>query len=36
MVGNTAVAAGRVCKISEEALAFLSATRLGALSSSAG
>ncbi len=33
MVGKTALAADRVCKISEEALAFLSATRLGALSS---
>jgi hypothetical protein len=34
IVGATALAAGRVCKISEESLAFLNAARLGTLANS--
>jgi hypothetical protein len=36
MVGATAAAAGRVCKISEESLAFLNSTRLAISESSTG
>jgi len=36
IVATAAAAAGRVCQISEESLAFLNSTRLGALSSTSG